>query len=767
MVHNLSIFPHNDFSITLDRHRYLLKLIKLVISLRSTTTNRIKADYFNIIQLPGLYQPGFDFINLNKVFRRAAAHLPAGAATKPIITSKYEKGISSKFINTGAIAKMTPEAINQVLNSPCCCELPGWSRYKNTTLGHVCTNDYRCLPRSLQDLAQMGAKYRTGLQSGVVTSSMRDEIKSLSLTAFAKFAAKYENDLEIIGWDTWSATIISALDEQLDADLPLGKHLTAPSFADGSAPELLFSPSSLQSLRHFHRNFAITLVDKMANSFAFVCKKQYLLWMMADLNSSDVFQQCTTPPAEVISAITAKMATLHLIPSFPIFPNYSLTVKFHKIDPTGRFLVGAHACINTPAAKELCHVARTLDTFLPALLLTLFSTLPDDFRSSFDWHEISPVLKNAANMVEVITAFNQQFKDKPVSFQSGDVSRLYTNIPLNELRSRLRNLYALIFSTRGSALKVFNHDKNSPVWLSAIPPPECRTGGKNLYDRYKIYTLDDIFNLIDFVLDNNYFQFGGQLLLQIQGIAMGGNASVFIANHFLFSYEYQFLQQLVTAIRTDPCTQAITSLPIPAPPTSPFSKGDVARFLLPIFIWLFRYIDDIASIDNAYLEQLLYTDRSFYGFEGIYPPVLDITLTPPSSRLKYLDIEIGSRDQNGTTPLQTTFYNKFSEPEFSHLPVIRYTHITSNLSRRCKDNILGGRFAALSQNLTSRASFIKAMASVFVGLVERGYPFGKLKRNLRTLCGNHSGLYGFSSQALHHNIVFQAKRCLRQSMENS
>lgn len=361
---------------------------------------------------------------------------------------------------------------------------------------------------------------------------------------------------------------------------------------------------------------------------------------------------------------------------------------------------------------------------------------------------------------------NQQFRDRTVSFQSGDVSRLYTNIELVDLRSRLRDLYSLIFSTRGNALKIFTHERNSPKWLNMAPPLECRSGGKNIYDRYKIYTLEDIFKLIDFVLKNNYVQFGGVLYLQLLGIAMGGNASVFIANHFLFSYEYRFFEQLVSAICLDPSTQPISTLPIPAPLNADifYPRGAVARFLLQTFIWLFRYIDDIGSLNNPYLEQLLYTNRSYFGFEGIYPPVLDITLTPHSSSLKYLDIEIGSRYQNNKTPLHSTFYNnKFSEPAFAHLPIIRYPHTTSNLSSHCKRNILPSRFIALSQNLTSRSSFIAAMAAVIVGLHDRGYSFGKLKRSLCGICYKQNGLYGLSSQSLKHRILFQA----RLSMENS
>jgi len=96
------------------------------------------------------------------------------------------------------------------------------------------------------------------------------------------------------------------------------------------------------------------------------------------------------------------------------------------------------------------------------------------------------------------------------------------------------------------------------------------------------------------------------------------------------------------------------------------------------------------SMNNNYLDKLLYTNQHFFGLHGIYPPELLITLSTKEPTSDYLDITMSSRDDNGRSPLKTTFYNKFSKPEFAGLALIRYTHNSSNLAKRIKNNIFTG-----------------------------------------------------------------------------
>ena len=59
------------------------------------------------------------------------------------------------------------------------------------------------------------------------------------------------------------------------------------------------------------------------------------------------------------------------------------------------------------------------------------------------------------------------------------------------------------------------------------------------------YTANDICKMIEFLVDNIYVRFGGQLFRQMIGIPMGTNCAPLLADLFLYSYESEFLDKLV------------------------------------------------------------------------------------------------------------------------------------------------------------------------------------------------------------------------------
>ena len=54
--------------------------------------------------------------------------------------------------------------------------------------------------------------------------------------------------------------------------------------------------------------------------------------------------------------------------------------------------------------------------------------------------------------------------------------------------------------------------------------------------------------MIEFLVDNIYIRFGGQLFRQMVGIPMGTNCAPLLADLFLYSYENEFLDKLIRAI---------------------------------------------------------------------------------------------------------------------------------------------------------------------------------------------------------------------------
>ena len=51
--------------------------------------------------------------------------------------------------------------------------------------------------------------------------------------------------------------------------------------------------------------------------------------------------------------------------------------------------------------------------------------------------------------------------------------------------------------------------------------------------------------MIEFLVDNIYVRFGGQLLRQIVGIPVGTNCAPLLADLFLYSFENEFLDKLI------------------------------------------------------------------------------------------------------------------------------------------------------------------------------------------------------------------------------
>ena len=58
------------------------------------------------------------------------------------------------------------------------------------------------------------------------------------------------------------------------------------------------------------------------------------------------------------------------------------------------------------------------------------------------------------------------------------------------------------------------------------------------------YTMEDIKSVLNYVIDNAFFQVGNKVFRQIIGIPMGSDPAPFIANLFLYIYENRFMTNL-------------------------------------------------------------------------------------------------------------------------------------------------------------------------------------------------------------------------------
>ena len=66
-----------------------------------------------------------------------------------------------------------------------------------------------------------------------------------------------------------------------------------------------------------------------------------------------------------------------------------------------------------------------------------------------------------------------------------------------------------------------------------------------------MYTADNICKTTEFLIDNIFVQFGGRLFCQVIGIPMGTNCAPLLADLFLYSYENEFLDNMIKVATGD------------------------------------------------------------------------------------------------------------------------------------------------------------------------------------------------------------------------
>ena len=57
------------------------------------------------------------------------------------------------------------------------------------------------------------------------------------------------------------------------------------------------------------------------------------------------------------------------------------------------------------------------------------------------------------------------------------------------------------------------------------------------------FSCRDLYRAIDFLIDNIFVRFGGKVFRQVIGIPMGTNSAPLLADLFLHTYEYEFINE--------------------------------------------------------------------------------------------------------------------------------------------------------------------------------------------------------------------------------
>ena len=229
---------------------------------------------------------------------------------------------------------------------------------------------------------------------------------------------------------------------------------------------------------------------------------------------------------------------------------------------------------------------------------------------------------------------------------------------------------------------------------------------KHHSDSTKKFSETDIFNMLEFLIDNIFAMFGGRVFQQTVGIPMGTNCAPLLANLFLYWYEADFIQGLLKK-----------------------NEKKLARS----FNFTFRYIDDVLSLNNSRFVD--FVDR-------IYPIELEIKDTTDTDRpASYLDLhlEIDSEDR-----LRTKLYDKRDDFNF---PIVNFPFICSNNPATPAYGVYISQMVRYSRPCGSYQDFLGRGLLLKSKLLNQGFLLVKLKSSILKYYGRHHDLvdrYGIS-----------------------
>ena len=215
------------------------------------------------------------------------------------------------------------------------------------------------------------------------------------------------------------------------------------------------------------------------------------------------------------------------------------------------------------------------------------------------------------------------------------------------------------------------------------------------------YTASDICKMIEFLVDNIYVSFGGQLLRQMVGIPMGTNCASLLADLFLYSYENEFLDKLIKE-----------------------GKRKLARK----FNLSYRYTDDLTSFNN----------KKFKGFiSDIYPKELTISETTESTSIASYRNLLFIQDKSNN--IATKLYDKRDTFGFH---IVNFLFMSSNIPSAPVYGVFASQLICYAHCCSNYSDFLLRHRALVTRLLSLGYKVNRLSNTFKKFYARHTDLVG-------------------------
>ena len=415
-----------------------------------------------------------------------------------------------------------------------------------------------------------------------------------------------------------------------------------------------------QELEALKRKYVITVTDKAQNNILFTCKPFYISKVKEELSKPGqrTYQEYNITQEDIHNRVInfSNSKNIKVQDNMKDIPLIYWVPKMHKNPIGSRFIAGSKICSIKPLSKCFSKALKLILNHMK-----LYSrTVAERANLNYYW-----IIDNSLEFMDKI-------KDKGIEhMQTFDFSTLYPALPQSEIKKQFSKIFNKVFKREG---KQFINVGYKGAYFSS-----------KQNNRGNSFRLNDMIEILEFILDNIFVKFGNKIYKQVIGVPIGSDSGADIANLLLFSYESEYIEKV--------------------------SKQNIT--LARRFNMCYRYIDDLFVGNFDTFHEHIYK---------IYPRELAINAESNNPRdITYLDLRI--RLENGGVDF--SIYDKRDDFRFE---IVNFPFIDSCIPKKSALGVYYSqliRYGRISSKLVTFKSKVKGLVHK---LKTQGYKFEDLRR---------------------------------------
>ena len=653
---------NDGFQNTFDRHMcFLIKdLTWFYLKRMGTTTKKKNSGSFLVVQYCNKF---VEYVNLSKIFKHKNVNNTFPHKSQyfsiPTVSYKYGATIRSKVVN------YHQTHLDNLDHTKMTCDCSPNNNFVDGHHGHVVTGDLNIIDNvELRNLLSKGLNYRDQIKP-----SIPNAIKAIE-SGLTDYIIKMSDKLNkpVVAFNEWKFEVL----EHVKVSLKSKKIFSYNS--------VLSKGIVKQELEKLHHKYVLVPTDKASNNVTIVCKKFYVSLINKEIMSTN-FQRVNKSPEEVINVHKKFLASvgIEMEQDNKELPYIYCTPKQHKSPIGFRYIT---AGFNSSLQQLSVLVGICLKSMLHSA--KNYSKYKNHYHHRNDFY----VIDGHEEVLEFLHTNNTSHKG-PKNISTFDFSTLYTSIPHDQLKNNLHKFIDRIFTFK-EKLFITPNTYTKRAYFS------CNAKGKVIS-----FSKDSLILCLDYLIDNAYVIYNGHVYRQVIGIPMGTNAAPHMANIYLHSYEYDYIQNLI-------------------------DKGDEVS--LKKLCNIFRFQDDLLAInDSDLLGNILY---------DIYPREMAINKTNISPcKCSYLDLSISIYRGK----FRIMLFDKRTSFPFN---VISYPYLDGNIPESRSYGIFISQLVRFCSVNSTLNGFINDVSNLVMKLCKQGFILAALRIKFLKFYNSKINLWG-------------------------